>query len=139
MAELSRLEISAEVQAKSGFVSSVSHELRSPLHGIMASVEFLREITSDPALNDLISTMESCGSTLLDTVDNLLEFAKSTPFSTSSNTGSISEPTSANAKSPLTIVDLAILVEEIITISLSSYQFHRAIQTSEEPVRQSYT
>jgi len=76
MAEFSRLETVAADNAKSGFISSISHELRSPLHGIMASVELLRDVNTDPASNAIISTVESCGSTLLDTIDNLLTFAK---------------------------------------------------------------
>jgi signal transduction histidine kinase len=34
-------------KAKGDFISSISHELRSPLHGILASADFLAETTLD--------------------------------------------------------------------------------------------
>lgn len=40
-------------------------EFRSPLHGILASAEFLREMTSEEAQAELISTVQQCGRTLL--------------------------------------------------------------------------
>lgn len=42
MAKIGRLEASIKDQAKSDFISSVSHELRSPLHGILGSIDFLQ-------------------------------------------------------------------------------------------------
>ncbi|OCL08077.1 hypothetical protein AOQ84DRAFT_340907 [Glonium stellatum] len=79
MAEIARFEALATSRAKSDFISSISHELRSPLHGILASVELLREaLTLPPGSSavDMIDMIESCGNTLLDTLTNLLDFAK---------------------------------------------------------------
>ncbi|KAK0649989.1 hypothetical protein B0T16DRAFT_324305 [Cercophora newfieldiana] len=75
MAEVSRMEAMAASRAKSSFVSSISHELRSPLHGILASSELLRASISDPALLSTLDMLDSCGRTLLDTFNNLLEHA----------------------------------------------------------------
>lgn len=77
MAEISRLSALVAARMKVDFVSSISHELRSPLHGILASVEFLQEEENVPAMQvDMINTIHSCGKTLLDTIDHVLEFAK---------------------------------------------------------------
>jgi signal transduction histidine kinase len=76
MAEVFRLEASALSRAKSGFMSSVSHELRSPLHGILAGTELLRESKDKALESSLLDTVESCGNMLLDTIDHLLDFAK---------------------------------------------------------------
>lgn len=76
MAEISRLEMSALSNAKSDFMSSVSHELRSPLHGILAGTELLREGKGPVLESSLLDTVESCGHMLLDTIDHLLDFAK---------------------------------------------------------------
>lgn len=46
-AEISRIEIGAAIQQRDSFVSSVSHELRSPLHGILGAVEFLGDTDLD--------------------------------------------------------------------------------------------
>ena len=65
LAELSRLDTLAADRAKADFISSISHELRSPLHGVLASAELLRELCVDPTQNHLVHTIEVCGSTLL--------------------------------------------------------------------------
>ena len=65
LAELSRLDTLAADRAKADFISSISHELRSPLHGVLASAELLREISVDSTQSHHIHTIEVCGSTLL--------------------------------------------------------------------------
>jgi signal transduction histidine kinase/CheY-like chemotaxis protein len=76
MVEILRLEALANAQSKSDFISSISHELRSPLHGIMATTELMQEATNDPSLISLMDMIESCTATLLDTFDHLLAFAR---------------------------------------------------------------
>jgi signal transduction histidine kinase len=43
MAEVARLDALLNSQLKDSFLSSISHELRPPLHGVLASVEFLQD------------------------------------------------------------------------------------------------
>jgi signal transduction histidine kinase len=63
MAEISRLLALVTSRKKVDFVSSVSHELRSPLHGILASVEFLKDEHELPeACFDLVNTIVSAHS-----------------------------------------------------------------------------
>ncbi|KAH8805813.1 hypothetical protein F5884DRAFT_860410 [Xylogone sp. PMI_703] len=76
MAEVARLSSLAVSQMKTDFISSISHELRSPLHGILGSVEFLQESALSPMQADLINTIHSCGKTLLDTINHVLDFSK---------------------------------------------------------------
>ncbi|EME43404.1 hypothetical protein DOTSEDRAFT_72716 [Dothistroma septosporum NZE10] len=76
LAELHRLEAQDGDKAKSDFISTISHELRSPLHGILGSVECLQEQPTDSFSTDLISQVEICGRTLLDIIDHLLDFSK---------------------------------------------------------------
>jgi hypothetical protein len=61
MAEVSRFEALAVSRAKGDFINSISHELRSPLHGIMASGELLREAVTDPSLFSMLDMIDSCG------------------------------------------------------------------------------
>lgn len=70
MSELSRIDSADADLAKSRFISSISHELRSPLHGMLASAELLKDAITDTTSIDIIDTIEACGSTLLDTLDN---------------------------------------------------------------------
>ena len=75
-AEILRLETLAVSKAKSDFISSISHELRSPLHGILATTELLRETISSREERSLLEMVSSSGTTLLDTMDHLLDHAK---------------------------------------------------------------
>lgn len=76
MAEASRIAFVVAERKKGDFIGSISHELRSPLHGILASAEFLAETESDPFQNSLVDTISSCGRTLLDTVNHILDYSK---------------------------------------------------------------
>jgi signal transduction histidine kinase/CheY-like chemotaxis protein len=75
VAETRRLEVSTSDVAKSDFISSVSHELRSPLHGILGSVEILMGEQLDNATSALIEQIGSCGQSLLEIIDHLLDFS----------------------------------------------------------------
>jgi len=76
LAELQRLEAETSDRAKSDFISTISHELRSPLHGILGSVECLQEQTMDDFTSELVTQVETCGRTLIDIIDHLLDFSK---------------------------------------------------------------
>lgn len=65
MAEISRLNTIVSDQSKSDFIGSISHELRSPLHGILGSAEFLDETNCDTFQKSLVDTIDACGRTLL--------------------------------------------------------------------------
>ncbi|KAK6001675.1 hypothetical protein QM012_002165 [Aureobasidium pullulans] len=76
MAKLARLDVDVSNRIKSDFISSISHELRSPLHGILGSVEVLQEHNLDRETAEMVSQIDTCGRTLLDVVDHLLEFSR---------------------------------------------------------------
>ena len=61
---------------KSDFVSSLSHELRSPLHGCLAAAELLRETKLDATQTDLVTMVQACSSTLLYTLNHVLDYSK---------------------------------------------------------------
>jgi signal transduction histidine kinase/CheY-like chemotaxis protein len=76
MAKLARLDVDVANNIKSDFISSISHELRSPLHGILGTVEILQEQDVNHETAEMISQIDTCGRTLLDIVDHLLEFSR---------------------------------------------------------------
>lgn len=76
MAEVSRLNALVADHSKSSFISSISHELRSPLHGVLAGVEFLHDTLLDPVQHDMITTVDECGRTLLDVINHILDFSQ---------------------------------------------------------------
>jgi hypothetical protein len=70
--EIIRVKAQKADRAKTTFIASISHELRSPLHGILGSVEFLHDTISSSYQESLVSSIETCGRTLLDTIDHVL-------------------------------------------------------------------
>jgi signal transduction histidine kinase/CheY-like chemotaxis protein len=74
MTEVTRLESRLESKAKSDFISSISHELRSPLQGILCGIDLLSEQNS--ADLPILSQIETCSTTLLEVINHLLDFAK---------------------------------------------------------------
>ena len=121
MAEVSRMEAMAASRAKSDFVSSLSHELRSPLHGIMASSELLREGIAEPELLSILDMLVSCGTTLLDTFNNLLDHAVVT------SSGGRSRASVSDVRT----VDLGGLVEEVVDAVHISHLSENVFQSSQ--------
>lgn len=71
MAEVARLDIKLADAAKGDFISSISHELRSPLHGILGCCELLKDTDIDNFQSNMAQTIETCGKTLLDTINHV--------------------------------------------------------------------
>ncbi|KFY46560.1 hypothetical protein V494_00436 [Pseudogymnoascus sp. VKM F-4513 (FW-928)] len=75
--ELSYLRVD---KAKSDILGSLSHELRSPLHGIILSAELLSDTRLSVFQGNAAHTIEVCSRTLLDTIDHLLDYSKINSF-----------------------------------------------------------
>lgn len=69
-------EASAASVAKSRFVASVSHEIRTPLHAILGIADLASQRTEDPKLAEDISTIRNAGNTLLELINDVLDFSK---------------------------------------------------------------
>lgn len=76
MSESSRVESLIADRQKGDFIGSISHELRSPLHGILAAAEFLNTTHLNEFQDSLLETVNACGRTLLDTMNQVLDFSK---------------------------------------------------------------
>jgi hypothetical protein len=114
MSEVSRLNTLSADRAKGDFISNVSHELRSPLHGILASVEFLADSVLDGFQRNLVDTVDMCGRTLLDTIEHVLDFSKIKKFG-------------HDSMQPLGVVadlDVSAIVEEVLEGSFAGFEFN---------------
>ncbi|KAJ9650642.1 hypothetical protein H2198_010064, partial [Neophaeococcomyces mojaviensis] len=80
MCEIMRLQAVATDKAKSNFISSISHELRSPLHGILAAAQLLSESKSSNTQEEFVEMIDTCARTLLDIMNHLLDHAKINHF-----------------------------------------------------------
>ena len=138
MTELGRLDAIATTEAKTSFVASISHELRSPLHGILGNVEFLLDIAHDAYEESMINSIGVCGRTLLDIIDHILDHSRinqSQNKSTDSLRKSIRSPSpsrdkqrapSKHSKSPDSVVDLAYITEEVVEGVFAGQNFELA-------------
>lgn len=134
MSEIARVRTQKNEMAKTTFIASMSHELRSPLHGILGAVELLKDTTLDSFQTGLVSSVSTCGRTLLDTLNHVLDYSKINKLGKSSMRRLAKQSkaaTNATSESPLeslTItadVDLGTLVEEVMDATTSGHAFKR--------------
>ncbi|PNH70010.1 hypothetical protein VD0002_g521 [Verticillium dahliae] len=94
MSEIARLETLQADKAKSDALSSLSHELRSPLHGVILAAELLHDTGLTVFQGNILHTIETCGRTLMDTLDHLLDFSKINNFTTMAKAAASTRPRS---------------------------------------------
>lgn len=85
IAEILRYNTLLENKAKSDALGSLSHELRSPLHGVLLSAELLMDTDLNVFQGNAAHTIETCSRTLLDTIDHLLDYSKINNFAKGNN------------------------------------------------------
>ncbi|KAH6607105.1 histidine kinase class I [Trichoderma cornu-damae] len=140
IAETLRLKTFAANQAKSDALSSLSHELRSPLHGAVLGIELLRDTELTVFQGNIAHTIEICCRTLVDTVDHLLDYSKVNRFiQTRRKGGQASEPRGLRPGTARTVeegmlslykhIRLDGIVEEVMDGVYAGFNFmHMALQ-----------
>lgn len=132
MNEVNRINLALSDTAKATFLANISHELRSPLHGILGSIEFLHDTAMDDFQAGMVISVETCGKTLLDTVNHVLDYAKinnlsnqnSRRLGSSRNQG---YQQSTNSDDSLTAdFDMAVIVEEAVEAVYAGQVFRSA-------------
>jgi signal transduction histidine kinase len=117
MTELSRLDAISADRAKTTFVASISHELRSPLHGILGGVEVLQDTKIDDFQASMVTSIEVCGRTLLNTINHVMDFAKINAFAeqkAASERGDKAKKRPTDMSSLTSLVDLSVVLEETV-------------------------
>jgi len=63
-------------QAKGRFVANVSHEMRTPLNGVIAMADILRETSLSEAQREVVETMTTSAQLLLAQIEDVLDLSK---------------------------------------------------------------
>jgi len=66
----------AASEAKSRFLTTMSHEVRTPISGILGMADLLREAPLDPENASYVEAIRSSGSALIALIDEILDLAK---------------------------------------------------------------
>lgn len=128
MAEIHRLSVKADETIKSNILGSISHELRSPLHGLVGAVELLHDSNLDAVQQNVLNIVETSGKTLVDTIGHLLDYSKINSFIESDKKESMlgkvgSEPNHRAKPSSVVTTELDCLCEEVVESVLAGF-FH---------------
>ncbi|KAF2690081.1 hypothetical protein K458DRAFT_383211 [Lentithecium fluviatile CBS 122367] len=140
MAEVARLDTKLADAAKADFISSISHELRSPLHGILGMTDLLKSSHIDSQQSSQVETIETCGQTLLDTINHVLDYAKINNLTRGTSTKRSKKrskkskrsinPGQGQTNEVLTIIsdiDISILVEDVLGSVFSGFHYSQAL------------
>jgi signal transduction histidine kinase/GAF domain-containing protein len=142
MAEVRRLDVEMADKAKTNLVSSITHELRNPLHGILGTADILGDTAMNVLQHGMVHTIESCGRTLLDTINNLLDLTfiekyqkkgasksgmlpdKAPDLPVSPAEGGKMQIKEGGRKSSNTHVKLDVILEEVTECVFAGYSFY---------------
>ncbi|KAH7184369.1 hypothetical protein BKA60DRAFT_588727 [Fusarium oxysporum] len=144
MAEINRIDMTLANKAKADLLGTLSHELRSPLHGILAGAELLAGTSLDLFQQEVVHALEISGKTLLDTIDHLLVFSKvntlsrafksqkehrrhRSPFRSGKHDEESRTNTRPEMQSLCSDVALDRLAEEVIETVTIGHSFHYAV------------
>ncbi|KZL64267.1 hsp90-like protein [Colletotrichum incanum] len=139
MSEIHRVNSTLVDKAKTDLLSSLSHELRSPLHGIILGSELLHDTPLDAFQGETLVSIENCGRTLLETIDHLLDWSKINNFISPSkrrnSTAGVGDRGLRNRDQKISIeagmmsitsnVDLDVLAEEVVESICAGFSYQR--------------
>lgn len=140
MAEVHRLNSVFSEKAKSSLLAGLSHELRSPLHGIFGMTDLLNTSVMNTLQRGFIHTISSCAFTLLGSINQLLEFAsikdlRATSVATRYTGGPNKDQllktvgdSSPGEDHEDARVELAAVVEDSVETILTGYTFFNVLQ-----------
>ncbi|KAI5361106.1 Putative signal transduction response regulator, receiver domain, histidine kinase/HSP90-like ATPase [Septoria linicola] len=133
VSEVIRMNMQRNEAAKTTFIASMSHELRSPLHGILGAAEFLMDTATDSYQSGLVTSIVTCGRTLLETLNHVLDYSKINKLGRTQMRRRAKQNKPINLASDSSLeslnltadVDLGVLVEEVAEAVTAGHTFKR--------------
>ncbi|KAK5064278.1 hypothetical protein LTR84_000111 [Exophiala bonariae] len=141
---LSHLDTLDADEAKTSFVASISHELRSPLHGVLGAANFLYDSKLNRFQLEMVDSITSSGRTLLDTLEHVMDFTKINSFTNTKTNFSVkanaenNKVSSALSKDDIsrssltTSVDLCQLIEEVVEAVFTGFSYQHSFLQSDD-------
>lgn len=133
VSQIVRMDIQRDEAAKTTFIASMSHELRSPLHGILGAAEFLVESTTNAYETGLVMSIITCGRTLLDTLSHVMDYSKinnsraaRTRPATKHTRQSIGSPGMRDGTDTTPTIDLGALLEDVAESVAAGHTFQHS-------------
>jgi signal transduction histidine kinase len=74
--EEARLQVQAASKAKSNFLSMMSHEIKTPLNGVVGLTNIILEESQDPALRTYVETLKVSADNLTVVINDILELGQ---------------------------------------------------------------
>ncbi|PZR07831.1 MAG: hypothetical protein DI536_26055 [Archangium gephyra] len=96
-------EAAALAKARTDFLARMSHEVRTPLYGILGAAELALDRPLDQRARELLKAVQRSGSALVSVVDEILDFSKLD---------------ARQVRASVTDFDLLLLVDDLLTIFL---------------------
>lgn len=75
-ADAARDEAETATRARSAFLAMMSHEVRTPLNGVLGMTELLRSTTVSPEQREMLDTIAVSGEALLRVLNDILDLSK---------------------------------------------------------------
>ena len=72
----SRTELKKASAVKGDFLAHMSHEIRTPMNGVVGVLDLLKETSLNEDQSQLVKTMQTCSSSLLTIINDILDYSK---------------------------------------------------------------
>ncbi|KAJ5110396.1 hypothetical protein N7532_000931 [Penicillium argentinense] len=123
MAEIRRVDTEVAEKAKTNLVSSITHELRNPLHGILGTADILSDTAMNALQHGMVHTIEShdqqsAGLTFID------QYRKGNTSQPKKGKHGIPKSLPLGERTPSTRVELDSMLEEVTECVFAGYCFY---------------